>query len=266
MASPASTLNIVTSRDGTRIAVERTGNGPAVVIVDGALCSRAFGPGEATAAALSGEFSVHRYDRRGRGDSTDTPPYAIEREVEDLAAVIAATGGPASVYGISSGAALAIRAAASGVPMSKLAMFEPPYTAQGGDPDRQRQDMQQMAELLEQGRRGDAVALFLGWVGMPDEVVAQMKHSPVWATLEAIAPTLGYDSAVMGDGLVPWDQARHVSVPTLVIAGALSSPDLRRAAQAVTEAIPGARYRELEGQAHTASPESLAPLLKEFLG
>lgn len=265
MTHTVSTLSRVTSRDGTTIAVEKAGIGPALVIVDGAMCSRVFGPSEATAATLCADFTVYRYDRRGRGDSTDTKPYAVAREVEDLAAVITETGGSAFVYGISSGAGLAFEAAASGAPITKLALFEPPYTAEGGDPAQLREETRQMDQLLRAGRNGEAIELFFSWVGMPDEAVAQMRSSPAWPALEAIAPTIAYDNAVMGKGTVPREKADHISVPTLVIAGSLSSEELRRAAQTVAEAIPGARYCDLEGQAHAASPESLAPRLKEFL-
>lgn len=265
MTHTVRTLSTVTSRDGTTIAVEKAGTGPALVIVDGAMCSRAFGPSEATAAAMSGDFTVYRFDRRGRGDSTDTPPYAVEREVEDLAAVITEAGGSAFVYGISSGAGIALEAAATGAPITKLALFEPPYTAEGSDPAEQREGARQMDELLHAGRNGDAVGLFFSWVGMPDEVVAQMRSSPLWPALEAMAPTIAYDNAAMGDGTVPRKRLRRIGIPTLVIAGSLSSEELRHAAQIVAEAIPGARHRVLEGQAHTAAPETLAPLLMEFL-
>jgi pimeloyl-ACP methyl ester carboxylesterase len=265
MTPTVSTVSTVTSRDGTTIAFEATGAGPALVIVDGALCSRAFGPSEATAAALKDDFTVYRYDRRGRGDSTDTQPYAVEREVEDLAALVAEAGGAAFAYGISSGAGLALEAAAAGVPITRLALFEPPYTAEDGDPAQQREETLKMDELLRAGRNGDAVALFLGWVGMPDEAVAQMRASPAWSGLESMAPTIAYDDAVMGDSPVPRVKVGRIEIPTLVIAGTLSSEELRRAARTTAAAIPGARFRDLEGQAHTASPESLAPLLKEFL-
>jgi pimeloyl-ACP methyl ester carboxylesterase len=265
MTDTTITLSKVTSRDGTTIAVERAGTGPALVIVDGAMSSRAFGPSAATAAALDKDFTTYRYDRRGRGDSTDTQPYAVAREVEDLAAVITEAGGPAFVYGISSGAGLALEAVAAGAPITKLALFEPPYTAEGGDPAQQREGTRQMDELLRAGRHGEAVELFFSWVGMPDEAVAQMRLSPVWPALEAIAPTIAYENAAMGDGTVPREKAGRIGVPTLVIAGSLSSEELRHAAKTVAAAIPGARYRDLEGQAHAASPESLAPLLKEFL-
>jgi pimeloyl-ACP methyl ester carboxylesterase len=264
MMNTASTLSKVTSRDGTTIAYEKTGSGPALVIVDGAMCSRAFGPSEATAAALSSDFTIYRYDRRGRGDSTDTQPYAVSREVEDLAAVIGEAGGSAFVYGISSGAGLALEAGAGGAPITKLALFEPPYTAEGGDPAQQQDDTRQMDELLRAGRNGDAVELFFRWVGMPDDAVAQMRNSPMWPALKAIAPTIAYDNAAMGDGSVSREKAARIDVPTLVIAGSLSSEDLRHAAKTVAGAIPRARYRDLEGQAHAASPETLAPLLREF--
>jgi pimeloyl-ACP methyl ester carboxylesterase len=265
MARTATTASGVTSGDGTRIAYERTGTGPALVIVDGAMCSRAVGPSEATAAALSGDITVYRYDRRGRGESTDTKPYAVAREVEDLAAVMAVAGGSPSVYGISSGAGLALEAAAGGVAISRLVLFEPPYTAEGGDTTQQRESSRQMDELLNLGRNGDAVELFFSWVGMPEDAVAQMRNSPLWPVLEAMAPTIAYDNAAMGDGTVPHETAGRITTPTLVIAGCLSSDELRNAAKTVADAIPGARYRDLEGQSHTASPETLAPLLKEFI-
>jgi pimeloyl-ACP methyl ester carboxylesterase len=258
-------LGTVTSRDGTSIAFDRSGTGPALVLVDGAMCSRQFGPSEATAAALSADFTVYRYDRRGRGDSTDTPPYQVAREVEDIDALVAEAGGSAFAYGISSGAGLALTAAASGVPITRLALFEPPYTAEAGDAVQQGEDTLRMAQLLDAGRRSEAVELFFSWVGLPEEAVAQMRSSPVWPALEEIAPTIAYDNAVMGDGTVPRERAARVTVLTIVIAASLSSEDLRRAAQEVANAIPQARYRTLEGQSHAASPESLAPILTEFL-
>jgi pimeloyl-ACP methyl ester carboxylesterase len=265
MTHTVSTLSRVTSKDGTQIAVEKSGIGPALVIVDGAMCSRTFGPSEATAAALSGDFTVYRYDRRGRGDSTDTKPFAVAREVEDLEAVIAEAGGLAAVYGISSGAGLALEAAAEGAPIDRLVLFEPPYTAEGGEATQQQEETRRMEQLLESGRNGAAVELFMSWVGMPEEAVAQMRSSPVWPAMEALAPTIAYDNAAMGDGTVPRERAQRVGTPTLVIAGSLSSEELRHAARTVAEAIPGARYRDLEGQSHTAAPESIAPLLTEFL-
>ena len=257
-------MNTVTSGDGTRIAFESRGAGPAVVLVDGAMCSRSFGPTGGLAEALADQFTVYRYDRRGRGESGDTQPYTVAREVEDLAAVIAEAGGSACVLGISSGAGLALEAAASGVPIAKLALFEPPYTADGGDPEQRRQDAAHMDELLAAGRRSEAVELFFGWVGMPDEAIAQMRSSPMWPALEAVAPTIAYDDRVMGDGTVPRDRARQISVPTVVIDGSESSDELRRAATAVANAIPRAQQRTLQGQSHQADPATLVPILREF--
>jgi pimeloyl-ACP methyl ester carboxylesterase len=265
MTNTTTTLSTITSRDGTRIAFERSGAGPALVIVDGAMCSMAFGPSEATAAGLSGGFTVYRYDRRGRGDSTDTKPFAVAREIEDLTAVIAEAGGSAIVYGISSGAGLALEAAASGAPINKLVLFEPPYTAEGGDLAQQQAETRRMDDLLRDGRHGEAVELFFSWVGIPDEAVDQMRHSPAWARLEALAPTIAYDDAAMGDGSVPREKAGQIRIPTLVIAGSLSSDELRHAARTVADAIPGAVFRDLEGQSHAAPPETLVPLLREFL-
>jgi pimeloyl-ACP methyl ester carboxylesterase len=258
-------LGNVTSRDGTSIAFERSGRGPALVLVDGALCWRQFGPMEATASALSADFTVYRYDRRGRGDSTDTPPYEVAREVEDLEALIDEAGGSAYVYGVSSGAGLALEAAASGAAIARLALFEPPYTAEGQDTAQHREDAGRMEALLRDGRQGDAVELFLGWVGLPDDAIAGMRRSPMWPSLEAVAPTIRYDDLVMGDGRVPRERMARVAAPTMVIAGSLSSEELRHAAEAVAEAIPRARFCSLDGQSHTASPQSVVPILKEFL-
>ncbi len=259
-----SLVNTVTSRDGTRIAFESAGAGPAVVIVDGAMSSRSFGPSGPIAEALENQFTVHRYDRRGRGDSGDTLPYAVAREIEDLDAVIREAGGTASVLGISSGAGLALEAAAGGVPIAKLALFEPPYTADGGDVEDRRQEAEHMDALLAAGRRAEAVELFFSWVGMPDEAIAQMRGSPMWPALEAAAPTISYDDQVMGDGTVPRERARRIGVPTLLIDGSETSEELRRATMEVADAIPNAQRRTLEGQSHQADPETLVPILREF--
>jgi pimeloyl-ACP methyl ester carboxylesterase len=256
--------NAVTSRDGTLIAFESVGTGPAVVLVDGAMCSRSFGPTAAIADALKDRFTVYRYDRRGRGESGDTQPYAVAREIEDLEAVIREAGGSACVLGISSGAGLALEAAASGVPIAKLALFEPPYTADRSDPARRKEEAAHMDALLADGRRGDAVELFLGWVGMPDEAIAQMRGSPMWPLLEATAPTISYDDRVMGDGTVPRERAGRISVPTVLIHGSESADELQRATREVADSIPDAQLRTLAGQSHQADPETLAPVLKEF--
>ena len=254
----------VRSQDGTKIAFDRFGEGPAVVLVDGAMCYRSFGPMRPLGEILARNFEVYTYDRRGRGESGDTAPYAVAREVEDLEALITEAGDAAFVYGLSSGAALALEAAASGVAITKLALYDPPFTAEGGDPQTKQAYSRQLAELLAAGRRGDAVRLFMTTVGVPDEAVAGMRSQPAWPLFEAIAPTLAYDDAILGDGMVPRERAAKVTMPTLAIDGEASQGDLRRATKATADALPNAKYRTLEGQTHDVAPEALAPVIERF--
>jgi pimeloyl-ACP methyl ester carboxylesterase len=251
------------SRDGTPIAYQRTGEGPAVVLISGAMSTGAtVAP---LAAVLADRFDVVVYDRRGRGASGDTGPYTVAREVEDLAALIEAVGGEASLYGMSSGGALALEAAASGLPVPRVALYEPPYAdfADGGVKDRARYT-EQLTRALTEGRRGDAVELFLRLTGMEPEMIAGARQSPMWAELEAIAPSLAYDDAVMGDGLVPRERLAALSVPVLAVAGAESPAWAREAVRAVAEAAPQGTYRVLEGQTHMVDPQVLGPVLAEF--
>ncbi|MGW1160639.1 alpha/beta fold hydrolase [Streptomyces sp. NPDC002519] len=252
------------SRDGTRIAYERTGQGPAVVLVSGAMSTGA--TLVHLAARLSDRFGVVVYDRRGRGGSGDTTPYAVAREVEDLAALIEAAGGAAWLYGISSGGALALRAAASGLPVRGVAVYEPPFADYGGGAPERAEYTVRLGEALGQHRRGDAVELFLGLTGLAPEMIANARRSPMWADMEAIAPTLAYDNAVMGDGLVPREGLASVTVPVLAVAGGASPQWLRRAAEAVAQAAPRGTYRTLEDQDHMVEPRVLAPVLAEFFG
>ncbi|HET6750567.1 MAG TPA: alpha/beta hydrolase [Actinomycetes bacterium] len=254
----------VTSPDGTSIAYERTGSGPVLVLVDGAMCYRGAGPALPLAARLQDNFTVYTYDRRGRGESSDTMPYAAAREVEDLQAVIAEAGGEAYVYGISSGAALALATAAAGPGIAKLALFEPPYMGEVEDGARIKEYTERLHELLDAGRRGDAVALFMTNVGIPAQAVAGMRSQPGWAMLEAIAPTLVYDDEVLAGGIVPRDLTSTIAVPALVLAGGASPEGLQQAAKATADALPAAEYRTLEGQTHDVAPEALAPVLAEF--
>jgi pimeloyl-ACP methyl ester carboxylesterase len=258
-------MSTLTSRDGTTIAFDSSGRGPVVVLVDGALSYRTFGPMAPLAGLLAADLTVFAYDRRGRGESGDTPPYHVAREVEDLAAVIEAVGGSAGVFGMSSGAALALEAAASGLPITRLALYEPPYTVEPGDPEEERAYRAQLDEMLDAGRRGDAVAWFLGNAGVPDEALAGMRADPSWASFEAVAPTLAYDHEVLGDGAVPRSRAGLVTAPTLVAAGADSPDFFHEAAQAVAAAIPGAECRFLEGQSWgRPAAAALAPVLANF--
>jgi pimeloyl-ACP methyl ester carboxylesterase len=209
---------------------------------------------------------VFNYDRRGRGDSGDTLPYAIEREVEDVEAVIEEAGGSANLWGSSSGAALALIAAESGLPITKLALWEPPFV-----PDelpRPPQDqVAQYEQMVAEDRRGDAVEYFMSKVvGMPPEVVADARTQPWWAATEALAHTLAYDARIMGDYTVPTERAAAVKVPTLVIAGGADFPWMRDSAKALADALPDGEVLVLEGQGHDVDPAVLAPALKAFFG
>jgi pimeloyl-ACP methyl ester carboxylesterase len=217
------------------------------------------------AALLKDAFTVYTYDRRGRGESSDTQPYAVAREVEDLQALIAQAGGQAAVYGISSGAALALATAAAGPAITRLALYEPPFMAEVEDGSRIKEYTERLREHLDAGRKGDAVALFMTHVGMPAPAVAGMRAQPGWALLEAIAPTLAYDDEVLAGGRVPRDLTPSVSVPALVLAGGGSPKGLQQAAKATAEALPTAEYRTLAGQTHDVSPDAIAPMLAEFL-
>jgi pimeloyl-ACP methyl ester carboxylesterase len=256
----------VTSKDGTSIAFERNGQGPALILIDGAICYRGFGPMPALSALLSENFTVYTYDRRGRGESSDTQPYAVEREVEDLEALINEAGGSAFVYGISSGAALALEAALRlGSKIRKLAIYEPPYNSDASAQQAAKAYATEIRELIAAGRRGDAVARFMGYVGMPAEAVDGMRQAPMWPMFEAVAPTLANDAACLGDGFpVPTARVVGVTVPTLVMNGGAGLPFMGVTARALAKAIPNAQHRILEGQTHDLAADAVAPVLVEF--
>lgn len=255
----------VRSRDGTSIAFEQLGDGPPLVLVDGAFCRRALGPMRPLAALLAGRFSVLAYDRRGRDQSGDTPPYTPEREVDDLAALIAAVGGTACVFGLSSGAALAL-AAAHALPgsISRLALYEPPFDA--SFPRLPDDWTTRLDKLIRDGRHGDAVALFMtDWMGLSAETVAATRREPVWPALEAIAPTLRYDIAIIGaTRALLADSAAAIRLPVLVMDGADSPAWAQHAAQLIQTTIPGAQRRTLAGQTHDVAVAALAPVLLDF--
>ena len=258
----------VTSSDGAAIAFDRLGKGPPVIVVGGQLCDRALT--RPTAKELAKHFTVFNYDRRGRGDSGDTAPYAVEREVEDIGALIAEAGGTASVYAHSSGAGLALHAAAAGLPIAKLVLHEPPYNPDG-DAGRQRatrKEAEHIKTLLAEDRRGDAVEYFWRSIGMPQEVVDQVRHTPRWAELEAMAHTMAHDSEVMGDisggGAIPADLVGAVTIPTLVLVGGASPGWMIDVGRRVAEGLPNGWYRVLEGQEHVVPPEVLVPVLAGF--
>ena len=259
----------VTSKDGTRIAYDVVGHGPAVILVDGALGFRAFGDLPQLAALLAPVCSAYCYDRRGRGESGDTLPYALEREIEDIEALIEAAGRRASLYGISSGGALALEAGASlGTRVKRLAVYEIPYdsTEQGMAAWHGYRDI--LAECLAAGRRGDAVVAFMRLVGAGSEGVERMRAAPVWPTFEAVAPTLAYDAAALGeDRTVPIERAALVTADTLIMDGALSQelmPFMRASAETLAAAIPHSRRLTLDGQQHDVDSKVLAPVLIPF--
>ena len=255
-----------TSRDGTAIAYERVGDGPPVILIDGALCSRAFGPMPKLAPLLAGPFTVYMYDRRGRGESGDTSPYAKERELEDLAALIGVAGGSAALVGLSSGGALALEAAASGLPVTGVVAYEPPYVEPDGA-TRGREHPHRLQELLAAGDRGGAVKYFMrAMVGVPAPFVFMMRLMPgLWRKLKAVGHTLPYDCAVMGDFTVPGKRLAHIAVPALVMHGSKTDARLKRAAAGVAGAIAGAQAKALDGQTHNVSAAVLAPAVVEFL-
>lgn len=256
----------VRSSDGTAIAFERSGDGPAVVLVSGALGNRR--SNAPLAALLAAHFTVFNYDRRGRGDTGDRPPYAVERELEDLHAVIDQAGGTACVFGASSGGNLALEAAAHGLAIAKLALWEPNFLVDDTRPPLPHDYVQQLTELVSSGRRGAAVELFLTKaVGLPAELVALMQQGPAWPAMEAEAHTLAYDGMVVGDSMsgkpLAAQRWAHVAAPTLVIDGG-QTPWLTAGAQAITDTLAHAKRRTLEGQPHDVAPGAIAPVLNEF--
>lgn len=260
-------MNTLRSKDRTPIAFDEQGDGPALILVDGALSTRSSGSTPELAKLLAERFTVYSYDRRGRGDSGETKPYAVEREIEDIDALIDEAGGSAFVYGKSSGGCLALDATVElGDKVKKLAVYEAPYN---DDPAAQKawgEYIRNLTDALASDRRGDAVALFMAYVGTPADQIEGMRHAPFWAGMEAIAPTLAYDhTAIMGkDGAIPIERAARVHVPTLVMHGGNGAPFMRDTAKTLSKAIPVATLSTLDGQTHDVHPEALAPVLMEF--
>ncbi|MNS59896.1 putative hydrolase [compost metagenome] len=267
--APPATARTVNSVDGTAIAVEHVGQGPALVLVDGALCHRAMGPMAEIAMHLASRFTVYRYDRRGRGESGGTAPFAIERELEDLEAVIRAAGGSAHLFGVSSGAVLALEAANRGLPVRKLGLFEAPFIVDGTRAPMTDDFLPRVEAHLAEGRPGEAVKMFLTFVGMPGFMCFVMSLTPMWRKLQAMAPTLPADLKLVipfqqGRPL-PQDRWQTVAVPTLVMDGGKSPAWMRNGARALADAIPGATYQSLPGQTHMVKAAVLAPALTAFL-
>jgi pimeloyl-ACP methyl ester carboxylesterase len=250
-------MNTVISKDGTKIAYDVTGQGPALILVAGAFSYRKF-PGQVKLAGLlSKHYKVYNYDRRGRGDSGDAPSYAVEREIEDLRAMVDEAGGSAYVWGLSSGAVLALEAAAQGVPITKLALHEPPFIVDLADPRPPADFVQRVTELIAADRRAEAIKYFMTkGMGAPSFVVGMMRIMPgVWAKLMAVAHTLPYDAALMADYMsgraLPAARWSSVAMPTLVLEGTESPASLRHAAAALANALPAARLSSKRGLGHT---------------
>jgi pimeloyl-ACP methyl ester carboxylesterase len=242
-----------------------------VVVVDGAFQHRAIDAGGAIVAGrLAPRFTVIRYDRRGRGDSADTLPYAVEREIEDVAALIDEAGGSAALYGMSSGAVLALRAAEAGLPIDRLALWEPPFIVDRSRPLPGGDLAERLAALASKGRRADAVELFMTEaIGLPTEMAAGMRGAPVWPMLEGVAHTLAYDTEVMRGTQTgtpePLRRWASLTVPTLVLDGGASPGWAREAVAVLVSVLPNADHRTLAGQTHDVQPDVVAPVLEEFL-
>lgn len=262
-------MKTVTSKDGTTIAFDQSGEGPPLILVGGMFELRMWESETAKLAAyplMSEHFTVFHYDRRGRGDSTDTLPFAVEREIEDIEALINEAEEPAFLFGISSGAALALEAArALGSKVKKLALYEPPYNDDVEAREGWKSFRTQLDQALAEGRHDDAVGLFMMLLGMSEENLAGMHDYPMWPIWEGIAPTIAYDAAALGeDASVPTERAGDVKVPTLIMNGEASYPFMHTSAVALANAMPNARHFTLEGQTHEVEPEAIAPVLVEF--
>lgn len=261
-------MNSVISRDGTRIAYDELGGGPPVILVGGAFNTRTFGPNAGLAPSLAEHFTVINYDRRGRGGSTDTAPYAVEREIEDLEALIEVSGGSAHVFGISSGAALALEAANSGLAIEKLALYEAPFIVDDSRAPVPDDYLPRLEGMVAADRRSEAVKLFLRQgVGVPAVFVAMMRMMPAWSKLKAVAPTVIYDAILVNDYRrgepLPSDRWTSVTMPTLVAVGG-KSPEWMRNAMRELANVLDAEHRTLEGQTHIVKPEALSPVLVDF--
>lgn len=253
----------VTSEDGTEIAFDSTGKGPALIIVSGALSHRKALDGSRLVADLSKHFTVYVYDRRGRGESTDVQPYAVEREIEDLEALVDHAGGSANLFGVSSGAALAMQAAARLGPakVPRVALYEPPY---GQDSVAFASQKQRVNEIITTGKPGDAAAFFLTAIGTPPEAIEGMKRSGEWEAIKKIDFTLAYDYAVLGNGAVPEAIARAITVPALVMDGEKTMDFIHPTCDRLAKLMPRSQRKTLAGQTHQVNADATAPVLIAF--
>jgi len=260
-------MDTVVSADGTPIAYTEQGHGPALIVVDGAMATPATGSKPEQAALLAEHFTVRTFYRRGRGDSGDTPSYSPDREVDDIEALIDLGGQPAYLYGHSSGGCLALDAAARlGAKLAKVAVYEVPYNDDPSFRPSWTAYLDQLQAALAENRRGDALALFMALLGTPGEQVEAMRQTPVWASLEPIAATLGHDhGGIMGrDPSVPADRVARVEIPTLAMYGTASPPFMGQTARTLSRTVAHGELRAVDGQEHNVDPAVLVPLLVAF--
>ena len=262
-------LRYVVSADGTRIAYERFGSGPPVILVGGALNDRrGRASGVALARLLAPTLTAYAYDRRGRGESRTSRAATLADEIADLRALVEAAGGSATLFGMSSGGALVIAAAAAGVPATRIALYEPPFSVDAAAEARAKAYDARLRELVDAADNDGALALFMGIVGMPPAAVEGMRKGPAWPAMTPLAPTLVDDSAALDNasgGAVPVAAIKKIAAPILAIAGELGAPPLRQSAERVAAAARQGSFRLLPGQTHDVAPEVLAPVLIEFL-
>ena len=271
MPTPTGVTDSVVSRDGTAIAYDREGSGPAVILLSGNLDDGA--ENEPLAAELAAGFTVYNVARRGRRGSGDAASYAVEREIEDIAAVMSAAGGAAHLYGVSSGGALALEAAAAGLPVGRVIVYEVPYSVGPEAAQYWRAYVDELSRTLAEGRRGEAVELFMRLAGASEDDIAGARRAPVWAALERLAPTLAYDAACLGDGEPPRERLARITQPTLVATGSAHDPGAPGlpaeffdiAADEIVAAMPTARRIRLEGQGHVVAADRMAAVLRDFL-
>lgn len=260
----------VTSRDGTSISYEQMGTGPALILVGGGLDDGS--ENAPLARELAGSFAVYNYARRGRGDSGDTPPYVLQREIDDIEALLAAAGGTAHLYGVSTGGALVLEAAAAGIAVDKLAVYEVPYNMADDWPERWGQYVDELEAMLAEGCRGEALELFMELTGSSQEDIAGARTSPFWPAMETLAPTLAYDAACLGTGQPPTGRLAKITQPALVATGVSARLPgaaawvlaLDQAADAIAASIPHAQRQTFEGQSHVADPTAVALILEQF--
>jgi pimeloyl-ACP methyl ester carboxylesterase len=254
-------MAFVTSADGTSIAYQRDGSGPAVILIGGGLDDGS--ENAPLARELAENFTVYNFARRGRGDSGDTQPYAVQREIEDIGAIAAMAGGSASIFGVSSGGMFAFEAAAAGLPVGRLAVYEVPYDTAADAIERAREYREQLGATLAEGRRGDAVALFMRLAGSSENDIGDARNSPYWPGLTDLANTLAYDAALYGPP--PNDRLGRIRQPTLVATGG-GNDYFEQAADAVAAIIAHGERQVIAGQGHVVDPKVMAAALTRFFG